>query len=74
MCSCLVCRGGGAAGESPVVTGALQQADQTSCQQQPAGHYLHPGVSGTADQRGEERHTHISTYVVVMEAYSINLR
>lgn len=67
-----MCGGGGAAGESPVVTGALQQADPTSCQQQPAGHHLHPGVFGPADQRGEETHTPIQN--VIMEAYPANLR
>lgn len=61
MCSCLVCRGGGAAGESPVVIGPLQQADQASRQQQPTGHHLHPGVPRPADQCGEET-THKSTH------------
>lgn len=60
-----MCGGGGEAGESPVVTGALQQTDQTSCQQQPAGHHLHTGVSCPADQCGKEMYkpTYISHFI-----------
>lgn len=54
VCSCLVCRCGGEAGESPVVIWPLQQADQTSGQQQPAGYHLHPSVTRSTHQRGEK--------------------
>lgn len=55
---CIVCRQQGrecrgAAGELPVGSRALQQTDQTGCQQEPAGHHLHTGVSVSAHQRGK---------------------
>lgn len=39
-----------AAGELLAESGALQQADQAGCQQEPAGGHLHPGVSVSAHQ------------------------
>lgn len=45
------CRG--AAGQLPAGSRALQQADQTSRQQEPAGHHLHTAVIVSAHQRSE---------------------